>query len=264
MPSPRLLYTGFMLLAAVVFVAVRRLLPPVPSVAALPRVHRFCLAAAGFVGGVFGARLPFVLGANPDSVSWLADGKTITTGLIGAYLAVEGVKLLLGVRVKTGDSFALPLAAAVAVGRWGCFFNGCCAGTPTDLPWGVDFGDGVKRHPTQIYESLFHLGMAVVVGSSMARRRFVGHRLQLYLIAYAVYRFATEFIRPEPVVAWGLTFYQWAALVLGVGLAGQWFFEWRRERPTFHPRSARGPGCPSPRPVPPAAGPSARPASRER
>ena len=230
MPTPRLLYAGFMLLAAVVFLAVRRLLPPVPAVAALPRATRFCLAAAGFVGGVFGARLPFVFGAESSAVNWLADGKTITTGLIGAYLAVEGVKLLLGVRVKTGDSFALPLAAAVAVGRWGCFFNGCCAGTETALPWGVDFGDGVKRHPTQIYESLFHLGMAVVVGSVMARRLIPGHRLQLYLIAYAVYRFATEFDRPEPAVAWGLTFYQWAAAVLGLGLTGQWFFEWRRER----------------------------------
>ncbi len=246
MPSPRLLYAGFMLLAAVVFVVVRRLLPPVPAVASLPLAHRFCLAAAGFVGGVFGARLPFLVGVEAGSVNWLADGKTITTGLIGAYLAVEGVKLLLGVWVKTGDSFALPLAAAVAVGRWGCFFNGCCAGTETALPWGVDFGDGVRRHPTQIYESLFHLGMAIVVGSVTARRLIPDHRLQLYLIAYAVYRFATEFIRPEPVAAWGLTFYQWAAAVLGLGLAAQWFFEWRRERRSKMPPCRPSTSTPTP------------------
>jgi phosphatidylglycerol---prolipoprotein diacylglyceryl transferase len=226
----RFAYAAFMLLAAVVFFGVRRWLPPISAVASLPRLHRFSLAAAGFVGGIFGARLPFILGTNTDSTVWLADGKTITTGLIGAYLTVEIVKVLLGVKVKTGDSFALPLAAAVAVGRWGCFFNGCCAGTETGLLWGVDFGDGVKRHPTQIYESLFHLGMAFVVGSLIARRRIPGHRLQMYLIGYAVYRFTTEFIRPEPVVAWGLTFYQWAAAVLGIGLAVQWTVERRRER----------------------------------
>jgi phosphatidylglycerol---prolipoprotein diacylglyceryl transferase len=225
--QPRLLYAAFMLLAAAVFLVVRWRMPKNPAVAALPRGHRFALAAAGFVGGVFAAKLPFLTGGDPSDTLWLADGKTITTGLIGAYLAVEATKWALGVTVKTGDSFALPLAAAVAVGRWGCFFNGCCGGTETTLPWGVDFGDGLPRHPTQIYESVFHLGMAAVVLSLLKLNWLAGHRLQLYLIAYSVYRFASEFIRPEPEYAGGLTYYQWAAAALGVGLAGQWAWEAR-------------------------------------
>lgn len=225
MQSARLLYAAFMLLAAAVFLFIRWRMPKNPAVAGLPRMHRFALAAAGFVGGVFAAKLPFLIGADLSDTLWLADGKTITTGLIGAYLAVEGVKLLLGVKVKTGDSFALPLAAAIAIGRWGCFFNGCCFGAETTLPWGVDFGDGLLRHPTQIYESLFHLSMAAVVLALMKLNWLVGHRLQLYLIAYSVYRFITEFIRPEPEWAGGLTFYQWAAAVLGVGLTVQWLWE---------------------------------------
>src|SRR5258707_413063 len=56
------------------------------------------------------------------SKCWLADGKTITTGLASAYLAVELTKFVPDLQVKTGDAFALPLA----VGRWGCFLNGCC------------------------------------------------------------------------------------------------------------------------------------------
>jgi prolipoprotein diacylglyceryltransferase len=218
-----------MLLAAVVFVLVRWRMPKTPAVASLPRGQRFALAAAGFVGGVFAAKLPFLIGADDSAVPWLADGKTITTGLIGAYLAVEGVKLFLGIRVKTGDSFALPLAAAVAVGRWGCFFNGCCAGTETTLPWAVDFGDGLPRHPTQVYESVFHLSLAAVVLALLKLNWLVGHRLQLYLIAYSVYRFVAEFIRPEPAWWAGLTFYQWAAAVLGVGLTVQWVWEERRK-----------------------------------
>lgn len=230
MNSQRLAYAGFMLLAAVTFLIVRRLMPPVPGVASLPRMHRFCLAGAAFVGGVFGAKLPFVIGAESESTNWLADGKTITTGLIGAYLAVEVVKYMLGVRVKTGDSFALPLAIAIAIGRWGCFFNGCCAGTPTDMPWGYDFGDGIRRHPTQVYESLYHLVMAGIIGQFWVRNWLPNHRLQLYLIAYACYRFITEFIRPEPVYAWGLTFYQWASVALAGGLILQWLIEWRDEK----------------------------------
>jgi prolipoprotein diacylglyceryltransferase len=227
MPFPRLLYAAFMLLAAAAFLLLRWRLPKNPAVQALPRGQRFALAAAGFVGGVFAAKLPFLIGADAAAIPWLADGKTITTGLIGAYLAVEGVKLALGIRVKTGDTFALPLAAAVAVGRWGCFFNGCCGGAETTLPWGVDFGDGLPRHPTQVYESLFHLSMAAVVLSLLKLNWLAGHRLQLYLIAYSVYRFASEFIRPEPAWAWGLTFYQWAAAVLGVGRAVEWVWEER-------------------------------------
>jgi prolipoprotein diacylglyceryltransferase len=50
-------------------------------------------------------------------------------------------------------------------------------------------------------------------------------RLKVYLIAYCCYRFATEFIRPEPAWLLGLTFYQWAALALGLGLAVQWWFD---------------------------------------
>jgi phosphatidylglycerol:prolipoprotein diacylglycerol transferase len=133
------------------------------------------------------------------------------------------------VRVKTGDSFALPLALALAVGRWSCFFNGCCYGRPTDLPWGVDFGDGVLRHPTQVYESLFHLTMAGVLLWLMGRGLFRTHRLQLYLIAYGVFRFATEYLRPEPAGMLGLTYYQWAALVLVVGPAAQWAWEVRHQ-----------------------------------
>jgi len=214
-----------MCLAAGVFLLARRCFPTSPGMARLSPTQRFRLASAAFIGGVFGAKLPFALDAELAPSSWLADGKTIVTGLIGAYLAVEVAKKLLGIRVKTGDAYALPLALALAIGRWGCFFNGCCYGTPTNLPWAVDFGDGVARHPTQVYESLFHLAMAGALIVLVGRGLLAGNRLKFYLIGYAAYRFATEFIRPEPAVALGLTFYQWASLALAAGLAIQWWCE---------------------------------------
>jgi phosphatidylglycerol:prolipoprotein diacylglycerol transferase len=222
----RAYYSAFMFLALAVFLLVRRFVPRPAALAREPLLHRIILGMCAFVGGAFGAKLPFVLGAadGPFSlVGWLGDGKTITTGLMGAYLGVEVGKLLLGVRAKTGDSYALPLACALVVGRWGCFFNGCCFGQPTDLPWGHDFGDGVCRHPTQAYESVFHLTMAVVLWFCLRHRLFVNNQLKLYLIAYGVYRFLSEFIRPEPVALAGLTFYQWVCVVMVAGLSVQWY-----------------------------------------
>jgi phosphatidylglycerol:prolipoprotein diacylglycerol transferase len=248
----RAAYAGFMLLAVAVFLLARRLAPRPPGALPLPWWKRLGLGLAAFIGGSLGGKLPFVLGRLkawldgsapvPEGNAfwpqllgaWLGDGKTITAALIGAYLAVELAKRLLDVRAKTGDSFAVPLALAMAVGRWGCFFNGCCYGTPTDLPWGVPFavpdGDGVrwvKCHPTQIYESLFHFTAALALLWLARRDLFPRQRLKLYLIAYGVYRFLTEFIRPEPRDYAGLTFYQWAALLLAAGLAVQWWADRR-------------------------------------
>jgi prolipoprotein diacylglyceryltransferase len=162
--------------------------------------------------------------------TWVGDGKTIVAALLGAYLGVEAAKLVLGVRVKTGDTYALPIALGLAVGRWGCFFNGCCYGVATDLPWAVDFGDGLRRHPTQVYEVLFHLSMAVVLWQLLRTGALRYQRLKLYLIAYGGYRFATEFIRPEPAWRLVLTFYQWGALVLVAAMAAQWLWDERLKR----------------------------------
>jgi phosphatidylglycerol:prolipoprotein diacylglycerol transferase len=231
--SPRFAYAAFMLLALGVFLLVRRIMPKPAGLAQLPWTQQLALALSAFVGGVFGAKLPFVISSGQSWLSegaWLADGKTVVTGLAGGYLAVEIAKLFLGIRIKTGDTFALPLALALAVGRWGCFCNGCCFGAPTSLPWAIDFGDGVMRHPTQIYESLFHATMACILLYLALKNWLPTHRLQFYLIGYGIYRFTTEFIRPEPEWWLGLTFYQYAALGLAAGLAGQWLWEAKRAR----------------------------------
>lgn len=178
--------------------------------------QRLGIALGAFCGGMLGAKLPFVLSdweGLRSGAAWLDNGKTIVFGLVGGYFGVEIAKWALEIRVKTGDSFAVPVAAAVAIGRLACFSAGCCYGSPTSLPWGVDFGDG-KRHPTQLYESGFHLAAALVLASLARRGRFRGQLVKLYIIGYLAYRFATEFIRPEPKLWFELTGYQWACLAL--------------------------------------------------
>lgn len=137
-------------------------------------------------------------------------------------------------RVKTGDSFAVPVAAAVAVGRLACFIGGCCYGKPTGLPWGVVFHDGIPRHPTQLYEAAFHASAAAFLVWCERRGLFRLQRIKLYFMAYLVYRFFTEFLRPEPIVALGLTAYQWGALLLLPVFA--WL--WHRDAPAAGRASA--------------------------
>ena len=231
--QPHHWYTAFMLLALAVFLVARHFTPRPPEWATVPPAHRAALALAAFVGGALGAKLPFVFSEAldwGDGESWLRavfrDGKTVVAGLAAAYLAVEVTKKILHIHVKTGDTFAVPLALALAVGRWGCFLNGCCYGVSTHLPWSVSFrqknGAWLRCHPTQIYESLFHFSMACVLLEVTRRGALKRQRLKLYLICYGVYRFLTEFIRPEETWLLGLTAYQWGALGLVIGLALQW------------------------------------------
>lgn len=190
--------------------------------------QRWGIALGAFCGGMLGGKLPFAL-TDPDgpfcTQAWIADGKTIMFGLVGGYLGVEAAKSLLDVRVKTGDSFAIPVAISIAIGRLGCFVAGCCFGVPTDLPWGVVMHDGIRRHPNQFYEVLFHLAAAGVLWRLEVRDRFPRQRLKLYLAAYCVFRFFTEFLRPEVRLWGGLTGYQWTALALLPVIALLWHLD---------------------------------------
>ena len=184
--------------------------------ATLTRAQRLAVSIGAVVGGTFAAKVPFFVmdpGAFASGAAWLEGGRTLTLGLVGGYFGVELAKLAMGIKAKTGDGFVVPVAAAIAIGRLGCFVGGCCFGVETHLPWGVDFGDGVHRHPTQLYEALFHASCALFFVWAGKRGLFPRQRVKLYIIAYFIYRFATEAIRPEPRVLLGLTFYQWTALV---------------------------------------------------
>lgn len=198
--------------------------------------QKFGLALGAFCGGMIGSKIPFLLadieGACNGS-AWLANGKTIMAGLLGAYLGVELAKWAFDVTVLTGDTFAAPVAVTVAIGRVACFFGGCCFGQPTDLPWGCVFptaGDDLPRHPTQLYEAAFH-GLCAIGIFALQRYGLFRYQLaKVYILAYLAYRFVTEFMRPEPTVLWALTAYQWAAIALAPVFVGLWIRDARRVR----------------------------------
>ena len=189
------------------------------------------LGVGGLIGAMTGAKLPFLFTDWDQFLSgaaWFSNGKTILTGLVGGYLGVEAAKWALEIKSKTGDSFLIPVAVAIAIGRVGCFFGGCCYGTPTELPWGVIFVnvDAVARHPTQLYETVFHLTAAAIGWWAQGRNLFPNNRIKLYIACYAGYRFVSETIRPEARIFHGFTAYQLASLLI----AGLMIWLWWREQ----------------------------------
>jgi prolipoprotein diacylglyceryltransferase len=181
-----------------------------PPAQSLPVV----LAAVG--GGILGAKLPLWIAQLPGwfrgEFTWASffSGRTIVGGLLGGFFAVWLVKRACGIRERRGNLLAPSLALGMAVGRIGCFLTGCCGGTPTALPWGVDFGDGVPRHPTQLYEIALLLPAFVLL-----QRRVLtaapGRLLDAFFGFYFSLRFIEEFLRANPSCA-GLTEYQWFCL----------------------------------------------------
>lgn len=129
---------------------------------------------------------------------WMG-GKTILGGLLGGWFGVEVAKTLAGVHHSTGDAFVFPLILGMAIGRIGCFLTGLddhTYGIATRLPWGINFGDGISRHPTQLYDIVF----LIVLGLALAfvrRRSLPNGRLFLFFMAsYCGWRFAVEFLKP--------------------------------------------------------------------
>jgi phosphatidylglycerol---prolipoprotein diacylglyceryl transferase len=173
---------------------------------------RWWLVIAAFAGAAAGSRLLALLDP-PFSIG----GRTVVGGLIGGLVAVELTKRRLRVHTRTGDLFAMPLAIGIAIGRIGCFLAGLpdhTYGNPTSLWTGVDFGDGVRRHPTQLYEIAFLILLIPVlkrVGDSTTR---AGDQFRAFMIAYLGFRLAVDNLKPDPAVALGLSSIQWACVAM--------------------------------------------------
>ncbi len=146
-------------------------------------------------------------------------GRSIEGALAGAIVAIEALKWQTGVAGSTGLRLVAPLAAAIAVGRLGCFYAGLddmTYGTPTALPWGIDFGDSVPRHPVQLYEAAT---MAIFWGSFVLLLRQGTEALQrtgfyVFVAVYAVQRFAWEFFKPYATVVGPLNLFHLLSLAL--------------------------------------------------
>lgn len=169
-------------------------------------------------GGIIGARLAYVLfhlsefsgnwGAaiNPfHSGSFGIAGLNLYGGvvlaIVGAftYCKIKGLSVL-----EVFDYFAPTMGIGLFFTRIGCFCNGCCFGTPTDLPWGISFPEGSipyyvfgsqHIHPAQIYSSLYGLGLFVLLHFMLKRKAFTGQLVAVLFMVEAFFRFVIEYVR---------------------------------------------------------------------
>lgn len=128
-------------------------------------------------------------------------GRSVLGALVGAIVAVELYKAGHQIRISTGLAYVPALCTSIAIGRLGCYFNGLSDftyGTPTDVPWAHDFGDGIPRHPVQLYEALAMLAFLVFTIVSLKNKSSFFRRNGFYLFAgwYGLERYAWEFLKP--------------------------------------------------------------------
>ena len=163
------------------------------------------IAAGAIIGAALGAKLsywlddPLTAFANFPDWRHLLEGKSIIGALLGGVLGVELAKRAAHIQESSGDAFVLPLTIGMCIGRIGCFLAGLpdhTYGTPTSLPWGVDFGDGIARHPTQIYEILFLLAQFALIHARRAHFKRSGDRFRAFMVGYLSFRLLVEFIKP--------------------------------------------------------------------
>lgn len=174
------------------------------------------IVVAGLVSGFVGSKVPLLFeGGGTDY--WLY-GKSVLGALVFGTFGVMLTKRVLGIKLRFGNVIAPSIALGVGIGRLGCFFNGCCYGITA--PFGVDFGDGQTRLPTQLLESAFNVVAFVVLHRLKDKVKTPGILFKAYLLAYFVFRFFIEFIRVNPRIWHGLTIYQIisAAGVMFMGL----------------------------------------------
>lgn len=198
--------------------------------------------------GIIGARIYHVItspddyfgaGGNPVAALYIWRGGlgiwgAVAGGALGAWIACRRIGIPL---TFVADAAAPGLPLAQAIGRWGNWFNNELFGGPTSLPWGLKVyewdseagraqldasGNPIVRgvfHPTFLYESLWCLGVAVLVWQLDRRMKFGrGRAFALYVMAYTAGRFWIEMMRTDAAHSFlGMRVNSWVSIVVFLG-----------------------------------------------
>jgi phosphatidylglycerol:prolipoprotein diacylglycerol transferase len=221
--GPLHFYSYGALVAIGIFLAVFFLQKKAKAISVLPETM-VDLAIATVVSGFIGARIFYIVqfwdyfkNAPLDMIKLWQGGLVLYGGLIGGILGfISFIKLKQLPFLKVLDLFVIATAIAQGFGRIGCFFNGCCYGSHSDLPWVVSFPFlDHAVHPTQLYESAFCFLLAFFLFSLWKRKRRVGMVSAAYFILYPLGRFVLECFRGDNAnVFYNLTFPQWMSMVI--------------------------------------------------
>ncbi len=175
----------------------------------------------GLVGAVLGAKVAYLFAEMPfiwhQPNFWqnLLIGRTVLGGLLGGYAGVEWGKAQMRYTPPTGDLFALAVPLGLAIGRIGCYLQGCCLGRVCSPAWyAITDPNGHPRFPASLMEAAFNL-LFLAVAVPMYRRGIArGQLFHIYLIAYGLFRFGHEFLRDTPKIICPFSPYHLLALAV--------------------------------------------------
>ena len=174
--------------------------------------------------GLFGARLYYVIfnweyySQNISQIlNFRGGGMAIHGALIGGILTgyvftkIRKIDFL-----KMADAVILGMPLAQSIGRWGNFINQEAHGGPTNLPWGI-MVDGVKVHPTFLYESVWDLAIFIFLLVFRKKKKYEGQVIVYYIILYSLGRFFIEGLRTDSLMIGPLKMAQVISLVGIIG-----------------------------------------------
>ena len=178
------------------------------------------------IGAIFGAVIGSRLVGGLENPVRMADADniflhfyqntTIVGGLLGGLSGVELTKMFIGEKHSSGDLFTYPLLLAMIIGRIGCFSMGVFEdtfGVSTASIFGIDLGDGLKRHPVTLYEIIFLL--LLWAGLKWMEKTYMlaeGGKFKLFMISYLIFRLLLDFIKPHYTFYIGLSTIQVACV----------------------------------------------------
>ena len=166
----------------------------------------FDIVLYALIFGIIGARILHVLldfsyyANRPLDIIMINRGGLafqggLIAGVIAAWFFIKRYKLPFW---KTADIIILYVPLGHAIGRIGCFLNGCCYGIPTSLPIGICFPGHLQRlHPTQLYSSIFLLLAFIALKKIYRRKKIDGTVFFSYLLIFSAGRFFIDFLRGD-------------------------------------------------------------------
>lgn len=160
-------------------------------------------------GAIVGARIYYVVFSwdfyknNPSEILNLRGGGLAIHGAViaGVIIAIIFSKIRKINFWVIADIVAPSLILGQAIGRWGNFANQEAHGGPTNLPWGILI-DGVKVHPTFLYESIWNFFVFLFLMWYRKRAKAEGEVFLLYIILYSLARGLIEGLRTDSLM-WG-------------------------------------------------------------
>ena len=146
-------------------------------------------------------------------------GRSAFGAIFGGIAGVEIWKRIKHRGGSTGVVYIVPLSIGMILGRIGCQLSGLedmTYGAPTSLPWAWDFGDGIGRHPSPLYESLAMLAFLAgfLIWFRRAPQAVVASGFYVFVAYYALQRFTIEFTKPYGAALAGLDVFQIGAILL--------------------------------------------------